>query len=75
MSQQFLQVAHELAVEADRMNINGFQVKKRLNLELEDYMSIVDGLEGAGYIVAPGGMAKDILLTDAGVRRVKRTGI
>jgi hypothetical protein len=46
-----------------------------LNLEFEDYLSIVDGLEGAGYIVAPGGMAKDILLTDAGVRRVNKTSI
>ena len=75
VSQQFLKIVYDLVTEADRPNIKGRFVRERLNLDYQAYLNIINGLQDAGYIHAPGGMASEITLTESGAQRVRRSGM
>lgn len=70
--QQFLNLTHKKAKRTNRTNVNGFTIAKDMGLAHNDYIRMIDHLQDAGYVYSPGGMAKDVTLTDAGIRQAQR---
>lgn len=71
--QQFLNLAYERAERTNRTNVNGITIAQEMGLARNDYIRMIDDLQDAGYVYAPGSMAKDVALTNAGMGQAKRS--
>jgi Mn-dependent DtxR family transcriptional regulator len=71
VSQQFLELAYEKVVQTNRSSVNGITISQQMGLSHGDYIHMIDRLQEAGYVYSEGGMAKDVVLTNAGIRQAK----
>jgi Mn-dependent DtxR family transcriptional regulator len=69
LGQTFLRIAYE----KNRVAVNGIAISKQMGLSHGDYISMLERLHRDGYVYTPGGNAKDVVLTEKGMRQAKST--
>ena len=69
--QQFLRLAYEKAQQTERDTVNGIAIYREMGLHRNDYIRMIDRLQDAGYVKAPGSNAQHVTLTDYGMRQAQ----
>lgn len=72
IQQQFLRLAYEKARQTDRNTVNGIALSQEMGLHYNNYIRMIERLQDAGYLYSEGGMAKDVTLTNKGIRQAQK---